>query len=230
MSDMLRAAPKSGAPVLVSALGSTGEFPGSKGGIEELMDGEREAWIRHIGATVKASRVGRYTVEELADRAGVSAGLISQIERGIGNPSFETLLRLSSALTLPMAEMFSGQMTGDPQGRVVRRDERRRIMVPRDGIGMEMLVPDVDRRLGVLIMTLPPNLEGSSIRSSHEGEECILVLEGTLVATIGDQRYSLEVGDTITFDAVIPHWWSNLTTETARILCISTPPSQGRAH
>lgn len=199
-------------------------------GIEEAMDAQRETWVSHIGATIKASRVGRFTVEELADRAGVSAGLISQIERGIGNPSFETLLRLSSALDLPMAELFSAQPGGDPAGRVVRRADRRRIEVPREGIGMEMLVPDVDRRLGVLIMTLPPNLEGSSIRSSHEGEECILVIEGTLVATVGDQRYSLEEGDTITFDAVIPHWWSNLTDKPARILAISTPPSQGRAH
>ncbi|WP_248763317.1 helix-turn-helix domain-containing protein [Pseudarthrobacter sp. SSS035] len=194
------------------------------------MDERRSSWVSHIGATIKASRARRFTVEELADRAKVSAGLISQIERGIGNPSFETLLRLSGALELPMAELFSAPPEGSPDDRVVRRDERRTIEVPREGIGMELLVPDVNRQLGVLIMKLPPNLEGSSIRSSHEGEECILVLEGSLVATIGDEKYSLEEGDTITFDAVIPHWWSNLSSKPARILAISTPPSQGRAH
>ena len=86
------------------------------------------------------------------------------------------------------------------------------------------------RFTGLACQHAAPNLEGSAIKSSHEGEECILVLEGALVATIGDQKYALEEGDTITFDAVVPHWWSNHTSKPAKILAISTPPSQGRAH
>ncbi len=191
---------------------------------------QRASGVAYIGATIKASRAGRLTVDELAARAGVSAGLISQIERGIGNPSFETLMRLSSALDLPMAELFSVPSNPSQDDHVVRKNERRYIEVPRQGIAMEMLVPDVNRRLGVLTMVIPAHFEGSSIRSSHEGEECILILEGSMVATLGDQSYSLEEGDTITFDATIPHHWSNLTGTPATMLAISTPPSQGRTH
>ncbi|MFD1211865.1 cupin domain-containing protein [Arthrobacter sp. GCM10027362] len=190
---------------------------------------DRDFWIAHLGAMIKNQRLGRFTVEELAERAGVSAGLISQIERGIGNPSFATLLRLANSLDLPLASMFTNPNEGR-EHMLVRRTDRRRIEIPSQGISMELIVPDTDRKLGVVSMTIPANFDGSHVPHSHEGEECVLVQAGTLVATVAGQDSTLGPGDSLTYDASLPHWWSNHTESAAVMLAISTPPSLGKAH
>lgn len=201
---------------------------GGKGGATGE-GGDRNFWIARIGSTIREQRVGRFTVEELAERAGVSAGLISQIERGIGNPSFATLLRLASSLGLPLATMFS-----DPDDArdkmLVRRADRRRIEVPSQGVVMELIVPDTERKLGVVSMTIPAHFDGANTSDSHEGEECVIVQSGTLVATVAGQEFELQAGDSLTYDSSLPHWWHNRTDSAAVMVAISTPPSLGRAH
>lgn len=194
---------------------------------EEGLD--RDFWISHLGAQLREQRSGRFTVEELADRAGVSAGLISQIERGIGNPSFATLLRLANSLDLPLASMFADPDPGNEQ-MLVRRADRRRIEIPSQGIMMELIVPDAERKLGVVNMTIPARFDGSSVPHSHEGEEVVLISAGRLVATVAGRDFELETGDSLSYDASLPHWWSNRTDSAAVMLAISTPPSLGRAH
>ena len=159
---------------------------------EEGLD--RDFWISHLGAQLREQRSGRFTVEELADRAGVSAGLISQIERGIGNPSFATLLRLANSLDLPLASMFADPDPGNEQ-MLVRRADRRRIEIPSQGIMMELIVPDAERKLGVVNMTIPARFDGSSVPHSHEGEEVVLINAGRLVATVAGRDFELEAGD-----------------------------------
>ncbi|GAA3683997.1 XRE family transcriptional regulator [Arthrobacter ginkgonis] len=198
-------------------------------GNDAAADLDRDFWISHLGAMVKNQRVGRFTVEELADRAGVSAGLISQIERGIGNPSFATLLRLANSLDLPLASMFVTPNEGR-EHMLVRRTDRRRIEIPSQGVIMELIVPNTDRKLGVVSMTIPANFDGSHVPHSHKGEECVLVQAGTLVATVAGQDSTLGPGDSLTYDASLPHWWSNHTDSAAVMLAISTPPSLGTAH
>jgi len=186
-------------------------------------------WILHLGATLKENRVGRFTVEELAEQAGVSAGLISQIERGIGNPSFATLNRLAHSLGLPLSKLFSAPVEADDH-MLVRSADRRRIEIPSQGISMELIVPDADRKLGVMTMTIPAHFDGSQVPHSHKGEECVVVQSGTLMATIGTQTFELGPGDSLTYDSSLAHWWSNVTNSAAVMLAISTPPSFGRAH
>ncbi|WP_427017543.1 helix-turn-helix domain-containing protein [Pseudarthrobacter sp. P1] len=190
---------------------------------------QRDQWITHLGAMLKEHRSGRFTVEELAERAGVSAGLISQIERGIGNPSFATLLRLTNSLGVPLASMFADP-SGTQNQMLVRRADRRRIEIPSQGITMELIVPDADRKLGVVSMTIPAHFDGADVPHSHEGEECVVLQSGSLVATVGGQEFTLEVGDSLTYEATRPHWWSNQTGTAAVMIAISTPPSLGRSH
>jgi transcriptional regulator with XRE-family HTH domain len=187
------------------------------------------AWIARLGKMLKESRAGRYTVEELATKAGVSAGLVSQIERGIGNPSFATLMRLSQALDLPVVAMFHGPQFNDTQ-MLVRRAERRRMEVPSDRLVHEMLVPNTNRKLGMITTTIPPGFSNEDLPYSHEGEEIILVASGKLHASVGGQTFDLEEGDTLTYESALPHAWTNRTKKPVTIIAVSTPPSSGAAH
>jgi len=180
-------------------------------------------WVGRLGKLLRERREGRFTVEELAARAGVSSGLISQIERGIGNPSLATLTRLSQALEMPIAAMFDGHQFREDD-MLVRRDERRRMEVPSDGIVHEMLVPNANRRLGLIQTLIPAGYSGDELPCSHPGEEIVLVLSGSIHATVGGQRFTLQEGDTLCFDAALPHSWSNPADEPATLLLASTPP------
>ncbi|HWK27923.1 MAG TPA: XRE family transcriptional regulator [Solirubrobacter sp.] len=186
-------------------------------------------WISRLGAMIKERRSGRFTVEELAARAGVSAGLISQIERGIGNPSFSTLSRLANALGLPIVAMFEGPEFDERQ-MIVRRKDRRRLVVPDEGTVHEILVPSSNRRLGMLSSVLPPGYEADEVGNTHPGEEIVLVVSGTLHAYIGGQAFVLEAGDTATYDSSLPHRWSNPGAKPVELLAISTPPATDLTH
>lgn len=185
-------------------------------------------WVGRLGKLLKERREGRFTVEELAARAGVSAGLISQIERGIGNPSLATLTRLSHALEMPIAAMFDGHQFREDD-MLVRRGERRRLEVPSDGIVHEMLVPNTNRRLGMIQTLIPAGYSGDDLPYTHPGEEIVLVLSGSIHAVVGGQRFTLQEGDSLCFDAALPHSWSNPADVPATLLLASTPPG-GATH
>jgi len=159
----------------------------------------------------------------------VSAGLISQIERGIGNPSFSTLSRLANALELPIVAMFQGPQFDERQ-MVVRRADRRRLQVPSDGSVHEILVPSSRRKLGLLATTFPPGFEHDDVPNVHPGEEIVMVMSGTLRATVGGQTFLLEEGDTIAYDSSLPHQWANPGDEPVEIIAISTPPATDLTH
>ena len=97
-----------------------------------------------IGKKLNQSRLAQgLSVHELARLSGVSAGMISQIERGIANPSFNVITRLASALNLQIGILFEQKATEKP-GCVVRKDERQRINVPVPNFVFELLTPNLD--------------------------------------------------------------------------------------
>lgn len=178
-----------------------------------------------IGARLKQARRGRFTIEELAKASGVSAGRISQLERGSGNPSFETLWKLARALDEPLGAFFDGVDT-NPGRMLVRRKEAKRLVVPRDGLVYELLTPDLQRSLEVFRIYIPPMFDKRANRITHIGEECIHLLSGKLTVYIADSVYDLEPGDTITYNPGMPHAVGNPSpTEPASVIAAVTPPS-----
>lgn len=197
--------------------------------VKMTVSSDQDRWVNHIGSTLKAHRSGRFTVEELSKLSNVSVGLISQIERGIGNPSFATLLRLADALDIAMADLFISQ-DSSAHRMLVRRDERLRMEFSADGVMQEMLVPDTFRKIGAIQMTIPPGFRGEEAPHSHAGEEVVLLVSGSLEATVGGQEFTMHEGDSLSYDSTKSHWWSNICEEPAVLLAISTPPSLGSVH
>src|ERR1700735_253953 len=71
--------------------------------------------VQRLGRLIRLARGERDSLDALAARSGVSAGLLSQIERGIGNPSFQTLLRVAHALDIPVAALLAGGDRNKPE-------------------------------------------------------------------------------------------------------------------
>jgi transcriptional regulator with XRE-family HTH domain len=168
-----------------------------------------------VGKMLRRARRGRFTVEELASQASVSSGLISQIERGQGNPSFATLQKLAGALGLSLASIFSEPMPNPKI--VVRRAERPKLVMPADGLVYELLTPR-SSGLAMVQTQVPGEFSNEADPFVHPGEECVHVLRGELTVAVGESQFDLRAGDTMRFDSGIPHWWRNCSKRPAILI------------
>lgn len=162
------------------------------------------------------------SIQELGERAGIATGLLSQLERGIGNPSLATLLGLASALEIPVGAFFLG--TDGDSDMVVRKDSRKRLVLSDRRMTYELLVPDLQGRLSMLHVELPAGFSNEDKPFAHPGEESELVLEGTMEAHIGSRVFLLNSGDSIRFSCAIPHWFRTFE-EPVVVISAMTPPS-----
>jgi transcriptional regulator with XRE-family HTH domain len=195
---------------------------------DRAFDGDR----RRLGLIVRdLRRRSTLTTRELATLAGVSASLINQVETGKVGASITTLRRLASGLGVPIAEFFAESLPeAEPvfpepgsNAAVVRRAKRRRLRVPESQILYELLTPDLNWNIEFVWIELqaghPP-----ATPMSHVGQECVLVLSGTLHLTIGDEVHILHAGDSAAYDSSIPHKIENHGTEPVIQVSAITPP------
>jgi transcriptional regulator with XRE-family HTH domain len=186
-------------------------------------DDRARADARSLGRLVRSIRVSRgMSIEGLAKVAGVSAGGISQIERGVGNPAFTTLVKMAYGMGVPVGSFMRTDQ--EEVGLVVRKDRRKRL-VAREGLIYELLTPDLQRRLEVLRVQMACGFDNSERPFVHEGEECVHLVEGELLIYIGGDEYHLDEGDTITYDPTALHWYRNPFSRPAIIFSAVTPPS-----
>lgn len=175
-----------------------------------------------IGATLARERTIRgFTIEELAKRASVSTGLLSELMRGIGNPSLRTLVNLAKALNVPLGAFFGPSGDNDF---VVHQHTRRRLMLAEPSLTYQLLVPDLAGSLSMLYIELPPRLSTEEHPFSHVGEEAFLVLSGCVEAHIGERVFELKVEDSIRFNSSLSHWYRT-GDEEVRIVAAMTPPT-----
>lgn len=180
------------------------------------MDGAEDAepaaeLARTIGRRVRAARGERgWTLDQLAQRSGVSRRMLVNVEQGATNPSIATLLRLSEALGIGLPALVDpGQ--GRTETIVVHRVGEVAAMWSSPAGGAAMMVagtarPDVtelwDWRLG----------PGDTYRSeAHRTgtRELLLVLSGSIDLVVGDASFRLRAGDAATFDATVAHAYAN---------------------
>jgi len=165
------------------------------------------------------------TLLDLAERAGFSISYLSQIERNLLTPSIDTLRRLAEVLGIPAGQLMlkDARQPNSPVA-VVRRSERKQLAFPGSSIHYELLTPDMRRRASLLWVEAPPGSESGPL-FSHEGEDGVVVLKGAIEVEVGSVWHHLEAGDSIYFNAGIPHRWRNSGSVGAEAVWLSTPPS-----
>ncbi len=176
-----------------------------------------------MGERIRELRAARsMTATELARAADVSVGLISQVERGITDPSLETVRKIARALDTPVFNLF--QDTDLEQVAVVRKDRRMDIRSPQGGLVYQRVSAGAGK-IEVLEGLLEPGAASSETGWSHPSDECVVVLTGRLVLEVAGERYELKPGDSGSFDSRLPHRYINETTKPVRFLLSVTPPS-----
>jgi len=168
------------------------------------------------------------TLARLAETAGLSPAIVSQIERGKANPSFTTLAQLAHGLEIPVGRFFLGH--DEPASPVVRGSDRRSLQgVTRESVGEaihELLTPDQNGLLEAQWIVSPPGHDTSATPFHHGGEEFGIVISGKIDVYLDGDRHTLEAGDSMTFASTIPHWYINRYDEPCVAVWVSTPPAR----
>ncbi len=184
-----------------------------------------------LGARIHQLRLDRdLTLEAVASRSGCSLGTLSEIERGLGNPSFTTLVKIAHALSVSVGRLVEIDEDAEPPvSPVVRKDRRRRLnphnVVPGDGTTYELLTPDLNRALEVLHLTVRPGTSTEATPFVHEGEEVGYILKGVQEVHVDGVTHTLEAGDSIAYSSSVPHWYRNPSAEVLEAIWIITPPT-----
>jgi XRE family transcriptional regulator, regulator of sulfur utilization len=180
-----------------------------------------------VGARVKALREAEgLSLRDLAERSGVSAPMLSQVERGETSPTLTVAARIAAGLKLRLSQL----LRLDEQGAVtiVRAGGRRRGGNARRGHRFEVLTSSQPgQRAELSRHTLSPGgstggPDGVGGDHLHEpgSRETALVQGGTVVLVCDGERHELNEGDTVTFDADLPHHFENPTTADAAFLAV----------
>ena len=152
--------------------------------------------LRLVGANIRASRRGRLSLEELADCAGISAGQLSNIENGTGNPTVEMLLKVCSALGIAITDLVEPPPA--PGTHVIRASERRRYRMPGMESDVLLLTPGLRHQLSVSLSSMEPG-EQRTNDHQHRGDLLIYVLHGELRVDTADGTHKLGAGSSLLF-------------------------------
>jgi transcriptional regulator with XRE-family HTH domain len=180
-----------------------------------------------IGQKLRLRRkVRRMSLKEVAERSGVSIGLVSQIERGLSTPSLRSLNQICQALEMPMRWLFEGEHAGaHDEGEVVVRQSQRRFMdLGAKGMVKELMSPDSVPGIQMMrIVIRPGGSSGESPYNHPNGAKCGTVLSGQFGLEVDEREYILGPGDSFAFRATSQHRFWCAGGEPCEVIWIVSP-------
>ena len=170
------------------------------------------------------------SLKELGSKVNLSATYLSKLERGVANPSINTLQKIARALDTDVRLFLEANdenrsaVVHSETAKIVRKNKRKTLVYPDGKRKAQLLTPNLRGKLEVLISMEEPTDEKGEI-FSHEGEEFGLILEGSYEVTVGGNIYQLKAGDSISYSAEIPHSMRNSGKKNSKTIWVITPPS-----
>ncbi|MCH4890373.1 helix-turn-helix domain-containing protein [Acidaminobacter sp. JC074] len=166
------------------------------------------------------------TIKELSERANVTASMLSQLERGLANPSINTLKTIAQALEIQLFTFFIEDEVKD--NLVVKPQDRKQMILPSEGqelITYELLSPDLKGDVELAIMTLTPKSHTSKDNFKHTGEEVAYVSKGKVHLFLNETELELDEGDSVKIPPNMLHRWYNPYSQEAIVIFAVSPPS-----
>jgi len=178
-----------------------------------------------VGGRLRALRNARsLSLRALAESSGLNFNTLSLIENGKTSPSVSTLQQIAAALQVPIAAFFQSE----PQRKniVFQKAGSRPSVVFQNG-GLEDLGEGLRLHGGqLMLLTMQSGAEGSPDPIIHTGQEFAFCLEGELEYAIEGRAYRMTAGDSLIFEAHLPHRWGNPGRYISRSLLILCPSEE----
>jgi transcriptional regulator with XRE-family HTH domain len=176
-----------------------------------------------IGKTIRDLRKNRrLNIADLAERSSLTTSHVSQIERGVANPSLSSLTKIAEALEVPIARFFHEEPS---KFSVVRAHERKKIVYDKSSGFIELLAGGEDHDSIGVYLGYCMDKEMGQAYVPHEGKEFFHVMQGEMDVHLGTDVVNLKQGDSIYFDSSIPHKTVMVTVPMITIIVTTSPAS-----
>jgi transcriptional regulator with XRE-family HTH domain len=182
--------------------------------------------VNSIGPRLRELRLQHsLSLQQLAERAGVSAAAIHKIERNGMVPTITTLLKLADAFDRPIAHFVDEEGVGAGPVAFTPAAGRGPIYAVPSGVDSEAISGSYARFfLDGTVSTVSPGAGSGAGLSQHQGEELVFMLDGELEFEVDGERYRLGPGDSLHFRTDRPHRWENTRRRPARALWVRLRP------
>jgi transcriptional regulator with XRE-family HTH domain len=182
----------------------------------------RENQTVELGRKLRAVRVSRgLSIRALAEQSNLNVNTLSLIENGRTSPSVSTLQAIAQALQVPVTAFFDGDSADE---KVIHCRTREVPHVKFSHGTIENLGSNLPQ-FGAepLIVTLDPLADSGKVPIVHTGSEFVFCLEGNITYQVDEKSYLLKAGDSLMFEAHLPHLWRNEDNTPSRMLLVLCP-------
>lgn len=178
-----------------------------------------------VGRRLRDLRTKRgYSLRALADRSSLNVNTLSLVENGKSSPSVSTLQQLAQALGVPLSAFFESEPL---EKRVIYTPIELRPQAVFGSTRMQNLGKDLAGNVvQPFIVTLKPGKGSGDQMIVHTGHEFVYCLSGGVHYQIEQDEYFLKAGDSLLFEAHLPHRWENNSEDTAQVLLILYPADE----
>ncbi|ABK98106.1 helix-turn-helix domain-containing protein [Pelobacter propionicus] len=171
------------------------------------------------------------TREQLAERCDCSETVIAGLEQGELAPSLTPLIKITRTLGVRLGTLLDDDtmlgpvVTRSGENNGISRVKSLEIASNAGALDFFSLAANkTARHMEPFIINVKPACKGGAPLSSHEGEEFIYILDGTVEVEYGKDLYQLEPGDSIYYDSIVPHQLRSRGSDSARILAVVYAP------
>jgi transcriptional regulator with XRE-family HTH domain len=187
------------------------------------------------------------TLKQLAEMTRLSVGLLSEVERGLAQPSMSSLKKIAQALGFSLFDFGDERKKTDVRPsrssvrskrshrntnyedddiQVVHAEKRKKLIYPRIPAVFELLTPDLNRSYEVLYVRYKRGFtSGSEPIVDPPGEKCVFILSGCLELKIGRKSVQLHQGDSVSYPGNAPVSLRVVGEEACEAICFATPPT-----
>lgn len=179
----------------------------------------------HVGGALRALRETRgLSIRALAEQSGLAVNTLSLIENGKTSPSVSTLQQLATTLRVPITAFFEPHGVA---GQVIHTRVHQRPHAAFDQGMLEDLGAGLtDCPIEPFLITLASGASSGPGLITHGGYEFVLCVSGGIDYTVHQQAYRLEPGDSLLFEAHLPHRWQNASEDESRMLILFCTPDE----
>ncbi|MFP4440979.1 MAG: cupin domain-containing protein [Chloroflexaceae bacterium] len=175
-----------------------------------------------VGGALRALREARrLSIRALAEQSGLAVNTLSLIEHGKTSPSVSTLQQLAASLDVPITAFF--EHNPELQPIVLTRSCQRPCVLFDQGTLEDLGARLPDCPIEPFLVTLAPNAGSGAAPITHTGHEFVLCLAGHIRYTVQQHDFRLTPGDSLLFEATLPHCWHNAGATESRMLMVFAP-------
>lgn len=180
-----------------------------------------------IGSKIrKLRKTKKITLKELSESSGVALATLSRIETNKMTGTVKSHQAIASALGLSLPQLYGDMELESKPVDFQSQENRTDVFIHNDKASYDMLTNRVlSKKMMPVMLKIAPGGETSTEELPKQTEKFIYILKGECKTFVGSEAYTLKKGQTLYFDASLPHHFKNTGSEETRAICVITPPA-----